>query len=136
MTLLPLNALLIGLVSLTAIAVMIYWHIVTHGSWRQWPAGRSLMILLFVIATITANAGINIFLPRYPGKVVLYFALYLVMQAALIGIGFTIRSEMRRGKARLQNKHSEFNGPVIVTVATTNDETPEVPDSKNIQNRT
>lgn len=104
MTLLPLNAILIGLVSATSFAVMIYWHIVTRGSWKQEPAGRSLMILLSVIGVITGNAAINIFIPRYPGKFELYLFLYIVMQAALIGIGLTIRSEMRRGKAKLNEK--------------------------------
>jgi hypothetical protein len=101
MTLLPINALLIGLVALTAISVMIYWHCITKGSWKHEPAGRSLMILLLVISVITANASLNIFIPKYIGKVAVYFGLYIVMQAALIGIGFTIRSEMRRGKDKL-----------------------------------
>lgn len=104
MTLVPLNAILIGLVALTAIAVMVYWHCVTNGAWKHEPAGRSLMILLLVIGIITLNASVNIFVPKYPGKIELYFALYFVMLAALIGIGFTIRSEMRRGKAKLDER--------------------------------
>jgi len=123
MTLLPINALLIGLVALTAISVMIYWHVVTRGSWKHEPAGRSLMMLLLVIAVITANAAINIFMPKYIGKVALYFGLYIVMQAALIRIGFTIRSEMRRGKAKLERKGPNYKGPITVPVATVNEET-------------
>ena len=107
MTLLPLNAILIGLVAITAFAVMVYWHFVTHGAWKNEPAGRSLMILLLVIGVITLNASINIFVPKYPGKVEVYFALYFVMLSALIGIGFTIRSEMRRGKAKLKDKDKD-----------------------------
>lgn len=127
--LLPLNAILIGLVAATSFTVMIYWHFVTKGTWKHEPAGRSLMILLLVIGIITANSAVNIFIPRYPGRIALYFGLYIVMLAALIGIGFTIRSEMRRGKAQLQSKlEIPRAGTVTVTTVVTTDE--------DIQNRT
>jgi hypothetical protein len=125
MTLIPLNAAVIGLVALVTLGLMVYWHVATRGSWKLWPAGRSLMILLGVITIITANAAINVLLPRYPGKVGLYFGLYLLLLAALIGIGFTIRSEMRKGKARLLEKKPEDpTGPVTIIVATKNQEDP------------
>jgi hypothetical protein len=128
MMLLPLNALLIGLVAVTSISVMIYWHVITGGTWKHEPAGRSLMILLLVITVITTNAAVNIFLPRYMGKVELYFTLYFVMQAALVHIGLTIRSEMRKGKARLQKNNSASTGPATVTVTATNKESATVED--------
>ena len=126
MTLTPLNALVIALLGPLALAVMFYWHRATKGSWKLWPAGRSLMTLLGVIVIITVNAAVNVMLPRYPGKVELYFGLYLLLLAALIHIGFTIRAEMRAGKARLLEKrpHSP-SGPVTVTVATENTEAPQ-----------
>jgi hypothetical protein len=124
MTLLPLNAAVIGMVALVTAGLMGYWHLSTRGSWKLWPAGRSLMILLAVITVITANAAVHIVVPKYPGKVELYFALYLLLLAALIGIGFTIRSEMRKGKARLlEKKPKDPTGPVTITVATENQET-------------
>jgi len=83
------------------------------------------MTLLGVIVIITVNAAVNVLLPRYPGKVELYFGLYALLLAALIHIGFTIRSEMRAGKARQLQKNTA--GPVTVVVATENKETPDDP---------
>lgn len=122
----PLNALVIGLVGLVTIGLMIYWHRATGGSWKLWPAGRSLMQLFGVIVIITGNAAINVMVPRYPGKVELYFGLYLLLLAALIRIGFTIRSEMRKGKARQREKQPHHTtGPISVIVATENKEYPD-----------
>lgn len=127
----PLNALVIGLVGLVTIILMIYWHRATGGSWRLWPAGRSLMQLFGVIVIITINAAINVLVPRYPGKVELYFSLYLLLLAALVRIGFTIRSEMRKGKAKLQSKQlATTTGPVTVIVATENMESADAPDHR------
>lgn len=130
-TLLPLNGIFMFIVAGTAIAVMAYWWAVTHGSWMHWPAGRSLMGLLAIIAVITAWAGLNTFvLPaHYELKIFSYFALYAVFEVALVLIGITIHREMRRGAARLLERKKAPAGPVIVTVATINDTTPEgVPD--------
>lgn len=124
MMLLPLNAAVIGVVALVTLALMIYWHVKTKGSWRLWPAGRSLMQLFGVILIITTNAAVNILIPLYPGKIALYFGLYLLLLAALIKIGFTIRSEMRIGQAKRQDKNPSSTGPITVTVASTNTEDP------------
>lgn len=128
MTLLPLNGIFMLAVAFTAIAVMSYWWIVTRGSWMHWPAGRSLMGLLLIIAGISGWAGINTLIlpPRYEGKIISYFVLYAVLELALIVIGVTIHKEMKRGKARLKRKNPSHTGPVTVTVATTNEETPHV----------
>jgi hypothetical protein len=127
MTLLPLNGWFMLAVAATAIAVIIYWWIITRGSWMQWPAGRSLMGLLAIIAVIAGWAGLNTLIlpPRYPLKIVSYLALYGVLEVALMVIGLTIHREMKRGKARLLEKRpNNPTGPVTVTVATENTETP------------
>lgn len=133
-TLLPLNGIFMFTVSATAIAVMAYWWIVTRGSWMQWPAGRSLMGLLAIIALITAWAGLNTLVlpPRYDFKIISYFVLYGIFEAALLVILATIHREMKRGAARLRaKKPANPTGPVIVTVATINDTDPEGnPDDK------
>ncbi|ALY10574.1 hypothetical protein FDH86_gp039 [Arthrobacter phage Tank] len=121
--LLPLNALVIALVGALTLAVMIYWHVSTKGTWKKWPAGQSLMLLLGIITVITFNAAANILLPSYWGKIELYFGLYGLLLFAIAFIGWTIRREMRRGKARLREKHPK-SGPVTVIVATTNEENP------------
>lgn len=121
------NAAVIGLVGLATLGVMIYWHIVTKGTWKQWPAGRSLMLLLTIITIITLNTTVNILLPAYWGKIELYFSLYAVLLFAIGFIGWTIRSEMRKGKARLQRKKTPPpTGPINVVVASANEENPHV----------
>lgn len=126
MTLLPLNAAVIGVVALVTLGLMVYWHCKTKGSWKLWPAGRSLMQLFGVILIITTNAAANIMIPQYPGKIALYFGLYLLLLAALIKIGYTIRSEMRIGQAKRQDKDPAATGPVTVIVASANTEDPAV----------
>lgn len=125
MTLLPINGIIIAAVFVAALAVIIYWHRVTRGSWKDWPAGRSLMGLLTVIVLISGMAATNVLFlpPAWPGKVVVYLALYSLVFVALIYIGGTIHHEMKRGKARLQQKKPhDPTGPVTVTVATKNEE--------------
>lgn len=122
--LLPLNALVIALVGVVTLVVMVYWHVSTKGTWRKWPAGQSLMLLLGIITIITVNSAINILLPMYWGKVELYFGLYAVLLFAIAFIGWTIRREMRRGKARMHQNKNPKTGPVSVIVATTNEESP------------
>lgn len=123
MTLLPLNAAVIGLVALVTLGLMAYWHFRTRGSWKEWPAGRSLMQLFAVIFILTGNAAINILVPPYPWKIHLYFGLYILLFVALIRIGFTIRSEMRKGLAReAAAAKKPKTGPVTVVVASENKE--------------
>ena len=35
-----------------AFVVILYWHLSTKGTWKDWPAGRSLMTLLMIIVPI------------------------------------------------------------------------------------
>lgn len=95
--LLLINSLLIGLVALTALAVMVYWHVTVRGAWRNYPAGRTQMHLLAIIFFITANAAVQslILLPIMV-KATFYFALYIVFAIALARVGLNIRSEVRR----------------------------------------
>lgn len=128
MTLLPLNGVVMFIVALTALGVIAYWWIATRGSWMQWPAGRSLMGLLLIITVIAGWAGLNttVLPPKYDIKVPSYFILYGVLELALLIIGVTIHREMKRGKARLQEKKPHNpTGPVIVTVASINEEKPD-----------
>lgn len=114
--------LLLG-ISLIASTVIGYWHGVTRGTWRQWPAGQSLMALLVIIAVGFGFGGVNRFLGDYAAKDFILIALYTTFAAALVIIGLTIRKEMHDGKERLrQHKPKDPTGPVIITVATTNQE--------------
>lgn len=97
--LLVLNSLLIGLVSLTALAVMVYWHRVTSGAWRCVAAGRTQMHLLAIIFFITLNASIQTLIPApLAFKAIFYFGLYIIFMVALIRIGLNIRAEVHAGR--------------------------------------
>ena len=99
-TLLLINSLLIGLVSLTALSVIIYWHRATNGGWRCSAAGRTQMHLLAIIFFITLNAAVQTLIPvPLPVKAAFYFGLYIVFAIALFRIGLTIRTEIHRGRA-------------------------------------
>lgn len=96
-----INFILIGLVSVTALVIMIYWHRATNGGWKDHPSGRSLMGLLGIIMFITANAAVQTLLPGWVplgARATFYFLLYGVFIFALIKIGLTIRNEVHRGK--------------------------------------
>lgn len=102
-TLYIINSLLIGAVALVALGIMIYWHRATAGGWRCYPSGKSVMGLLAIIFLITANAAIQTLVAPYvpmPVRAGFYFGLYLLFIAALLHIGFTIRKEIRRGRAQ------------------------------------
>lgn len=120
------NVVMIGIVSAIAFETIIYWHRNTKGTWREWPAGRSLMYLLFIIAFGFGYGILNQFLGIYPAKPFVGVVLYGLFITALIMIRCTIRAEMRRGKKRLEAKLPTTNGPVIITVATANEELPHV----------
>lgn len=97
--LLLINSTLIGLVSLTALVVMIYWHRVTHGGWRDYSAGRTQMHLLAIIFFITFNAAVQTVIPApIMAKAAFYFGLYIVFAVALARIGLNIRNEVARGR--------------------------------------
>lgn len=125
MTLLPINGWLMMIVSLTALAVIIYWWVATRGSWMEWPAGRALMGLLGIIVIISGWAAMNTLWLKgpYPGKAHLYFALYAALEVSLLIIGITIKREMRRGRERRrQVKRDKQTGPITVVVASTTKE--------------
>ena len=119
-----LNVILIGIVSSVAFETIWYWHRNTRGTWRDWPAGRSLMYLLLIIAFGFGYGVVNQFLGQYPARPVVGFLLYVMFIGALVVIRITITAEMRRGKKRLKTKLPTTTGPVDVTVATTNEESP------------
>jgi hypothetical protein len=121
-----ISAALLGIISLVAGWVAIYWHLCTKGTWRDWPAGQSLMGLLSIIAVGFGFGVFNRIAGMYWGRSVVGIILYGLFVGAIIWIGLTVRKEMRRGKARLREKHPTHTGPVSVTVATKNEEEPHV----------
>lgn len=125
-----INILLTFLTSAVSFWVIIYWHLTTKGTWREWPAGRSLMGLLGIIAFGFGYGVINqIFgAEGYPAKPYIGLALYLVFVGAIIFIGITIRKEMIRGKAKVKhpsNFEPPHTGSIDITVATEKDESHE-----------
>lgn len=113
---------LIALVSAIAFETIIYWHRSTKGTWREWPAGRSLMYLLVIIASGFGFGVVNQFFGQYPLRPIVGFILYGLFIAALIVIRLTIRVEMRRGQRVVKTKLPTTTGPVDITVATENEE--------------
>lgn len=116
------SAILLGIIPLTSGIVSVYWHLATRGTWRNWPAGRSLMALLLIITAGFTYGVINRFLGAYPARYAIAVGLYALFVGAIIFIGLTIRKEMRLGKQRLTSKSPPHTGPVTVTVASTNEE--------------
>lgn len=116
---------LIGIVSLVAAETIFYWHRATKGTWKEWPAGRSLMYLLIIIASGFGFGVVNQFLGQYPLRPVIGFGLYVLFIAALVVIRLTIRAEMRRGQRKVKTTLPTATGPVDITVATENQETPD-----------
>lgn len=121
-----ISAGLLGIIAAVAAWVIIYWHIATMGTWRQWPAGRSLMGLLSIIAVGFGYGVVNRFLGDYPARPVVSIVLYALFVGAIVVIGLTIRKEMRTGKRRQREKFPTHTGPVTVVVATKNEETSDV----------
>lgn len=109
---------LIGLVSAVAFETIIYWHRGTRGTWREWPAGRSLMYLLLIIASGFGFGVINQFLGQYAVRPVIGFGLYLLFIAALVVIRLTIRTELRRGRSKERHPSTPPTGAIDITVAT------------------
>lgn len=125
-----INFILIGLVSLTALVIMLYWNHATGGrikpcagkwrpigGWREHPSGRSLMGLLGIVCFITMNAAVQALLPPsipLMVKAAFYFGLYLVFIYALVSIGLTIRNEVRRGR-RHQTQRPETGDIAIIS---------------------
>lgn len=120
-----LSAVPTFVISAIASTIIIYWWKATNGTWKDYPAGRSLMGLLGIIAVGFAYGVVSRLAGDYPGRTLIAVAMYLTFIAALLYIGVTIRQEMRYGKQRLRAKSAAQSGPVIVTVATTNEEIPD-----------
>jgi drug/metabolite transporter (DMT)-like permease len=120
-----LTTILLGIIAAVAAWVIIYWHVATKGTWKEWPAGRSLMGLLGIIAVGFGYGVFNRLLGPWPGQPVTSMVLYAAFVWAIIFIGHTIRKEMRSGKARSSTKFPIHTGPVTVVVASKNEETPD-----------
>jgi hypothetical protein len=118
-----ITTILLGVIAVVATWVIIYWHLATKGTWRDWPAGRSLMGLLGIIAVGFGWGFLSRIVGDYPGRNVIAVLMYLTFISALVYIGITIRQEMRYGKQRLNSKEPTTSGPVTVIVAATNEET-------------
>lgn len=125
------SAILLGLIPLTAGTVIFYWNHATGGrlrprkghwcpvgTWREWPAGRSLMGLLGIITVGFAYGVLNRFLGQYPAKFAVAVALYALFIGAIIFIGFTIRKELRVGAAKAAHPaNPPVTGSIDITVA-------------------
>jgi hypothetical protein len=109
-----LNIILTGFVSLISFEIIWYWHKETKGTWKKWPAGRSLMGLLAIIGVAFGYGIINQLLGQYPARPFLGFVLYAAFVAALLVIRFTIRKELIAGRQRNEPTHT---GPIDITVA-------------------
>jgi hypothetical protein len=121
-----ITAILLGIISLVATWVIVYWHVATKGTWKEWPAGRSLMGLLGIISVGFGYGVLNRFLGDWPGRAVFSMFLYAAFVGAIVFIGHTIRKEMRSGKKRTRAKYPIHTGPVTVVVASKNEEKTDV----------
>lgn len=113
-------------VSLTAAWTILFWHFSTKGSWRQWPAGRSLMSLLAIICIGYAWRVVNRLTPDYALEEPLLGLLYIFFSISLIRIARTIRKELAVGKSETTvHPHGSNTGVIAVVVATTPEEKPD-----------
>lgn len=113
-------ATLLLLISTISTGVIIYWHTSTRGSWKQWPAGRSLMALLTIISLGHGWGGANRLLGDYALKQPILGVLYLCFAVALLIIGITIHKELARGEAKLLHpSHGPTTGSVAAVILAT-----------------
>lgn len=113
-------------VSLTAAWTILFWHTATKGSWRQWPAGRSLMALLAIICIGYAWRVVNRLVPDYALEEPLLGLLYIGFSISLIRIARTIRKELAVGKSDTAvAPEGPSTGVIAVVVATTPEEKPD-----------
>lgn len=131
MTTTILVAILLLLMSSASTAVIIYWHFSTRGSWKQWPAGRSLMALLTIISLSHGWGGINRFLGDYALKQPILGVLYFCFAIVLVAVGITIHKELTRGKAKvLHPSNGPVTGGIAAVVLATTTTTEESTDDK------
>lgn len=114
---------LLLLIFVLSVTVITYWHLATHGTWRKWPAGQSLMALLTIIALGFGWGGVNRLLGDYALKQPILLVLYGLFAVGIAMIGVTIHKEMAAGKERQAAKApEEQTGLITIVVATTNEE--------------
>lgn len=118
-----MTVVMLGLVALVATETVVYWHVRTRGTWRDWPAGRSLMYLLLIISTGFTFGVVNRFLGEYPARGLVSFLLYAMFIGALVVIRFTIRAEMKRAGRPLVTKLPAGGDARDIVVASENTET-------------
>lgn len=105
------NGLLILAVAIVSAYNAIYWWAATRGSWRDWPAGRSLMALLISLALMASTAAFTVLIRYdYPGKRFWYALLYTLVLISLIYVGHTIHAEIRKGRLRPPNQEEKHHG--------------------------
>lgn len=119
-------AALLLLIAAVSITVAIYWHLSTLGTWKQWPAGRSVMALLIIIGVSHGWGGTNRVLGDYALKQPILAGLYCVFAVALVMIGVTIHKEMATGKKLVAKKDpaAPQTGIITIAVATKPEEKP------------
>jgi hypothetical protein len=113
-----LSAVLLGAVTLAASWVIVYWHLATKGTWREWPAGRSLMGLLGIIAVGFGFGVVNRIIPMPLGKTIVGVGLYALFVGSIIFIGLTIRKELSIGRSKEHHPAHPDTGTIDITVAT------------------
>jgi len=96
MTVQPLTGIMISTVCVLTLVVMVYWHLLTRGEWWRHTPGRAVMGLLATQTAITALAAASSFFPTFPGRPIVYLALYALLILAVGGIGWAIRSEHKK----------------------------------------
>lgn len=89
------NGILIGLVGLTSLGVMVYWHVTTSGRWWRYVSGKSLMGLLGIITAITALATFSIFYGPFAAREAIYAVFYSLLEVALILVGVAVIGAQR-----------------------------------------
>lgn len=118
-----LNVIMISVVSLVAFETIFYWWRATKGTWKQWPAGRSMMYLLMIIAFGFGFGAINRVFGEYEARSVVSYLLYAAFIGGLIFIRRTIAAEMKRGERRQHKADmTTSTAPVTIIVATENRE--------------
>lgn len=99
------NTVLIGLVALTTAAVMLVWHVRSRGTWRHYVPGRAVMGLFAIIVAITTMATVSTITGPFPARPYIYAALYLILEASVLGVGLAILTTPRTRKDPTVSKY-------------------------------